>query len=255
MSLEADLLGAFEIHSPDAIRAVLDSGIDVHALIKGKSPVDWLIEMYARSAQFSDCLRVLLDAGASVGDPLLEALLLDDVSALRGVLAADPGSVNRRFHLACAFTSLKDVSGLHVCAEYNSTNCARALIDAGIGVNVRSGFDADGLGGHTPLFHTVNSRRNYCRPVMELLVDSGADLDVRLKGLVWGGGFEWETVILDVSPISYAQCGLYFQFHRVEEDVYSTLSYLYEKRHGVRAPIRNVPNKYLRDERIFPPRT
>ena len=61
----------------------------------------------------------------------------------------------------------------------------------------------------------------------------GANLEIRLKGLVWGGGFEWETVVYDVSPISYAQCGLYFQFHRPEAQVYSNLRYLMEKRHAV----------------------
>jgi hypothetical protein len=49
-------------------------------------------------------------------------------------------------------------------------------------------------------------------------VDAGADLDVRVKGLVWGMGFEWETTIFDVTPTSYAQCGLYFQFHRKEQN-------------------------------------
>ncbi len=91
--------------------------------------------------------------------------------------------------------------------------------------------------------------------MMELLVEAGADLDLRLKGLVWGAGFEWETVVFDVTPISYAQCGLYFQFHRPEAQVYSNIAYLYGKRYSAEPPIRNVPNKYLQDKRVFPPRT
>ena len=67
---------------------------------------------------------------------------------------------------------------------------------------------------------------------MELLVDAGADLDVRVKGLVWGMGFEWETTIFDVTPISYAQCGLYFQFHRKEQNVYGNIAYLWRKKYG-----------------------
>jgi hypothetical protein len=90
--------------------------------------------------------------------------------------------------------------------------------------------------------------------MMELLVGAGASLDVRLKGLVWGSGFEWETTIVDVTPLSYAQCGLYFQFHRREDHVYSNLSYLYEKKCGQTLALRNVPNKYLQDSRVFPPR-
>jgi hypothetical protein len=81
--------------------------------------------------------------------------------------------------------------------------------------------------------------------MLELLVDAGARLDIRLKGLVWGAGEDWETLLLDVTPVSYAQCGLYAQFHRREQDVYRNLSHLYQKQYGVTLPVRNVPNKYL----------
>ncbi|MCI0692255.1 hypothetical protein L0337_09665 [candidate division KSB1 bacterium] len=112
-------------------------------------------------------------------------------------------------------------------------------------MNAPAEVDAVGFGGQTPVFHAVNSIFNYCRPMLELLVEAGADLEVRLKGLVWGGGSDWETLILDVTPISYAQCGLYSQFHRREHDVYNNLSYLYRRRHGAQLRVRNVPNKYL----------
>ena len=143
------------------------------------------------------------------------------------------------------FTSLKGVTSLHICAEYNSVRCAAVLIKAGANVNARADVDADGFGGHTPLFHTVNQHRNFGRPMMELLVKAGAKLDVRMKGLVWGGGFEWETVLFEVTPISYTQCGLIKQFQRSEEDIYSNIGFLYRKLNGKKAPIRNVPNKYL----------
>lgn len=80
---------------------------------------------------------------------------------------------------------------------------------------------------------------------MELLVAAGANLDLQLKGLVWGGGFEWETVVFDVTPLSYAQCGLYAQFHRREKDLYSNIAVLYRSRYGTEPPVRNVPNRYL----------
>ena len=48
-----------------------------------------------------------------------------------------------------------------------------------------------------------------------------------------------------LTPVSYAQCGLYTQFHRDERDVYSNLTHLYRRLHGAELPIRNVPNKYL----------
>lgn len=236
-----DLIEAFELHSPRSIRECLAAGASPTALIDGKRPVDILIEMYTRSSQFAACLRVLLDAGASIGDPLLEAVLLDDDAALRMIQ-----DTSRKLSPLCAYTSCDGVTALHLCAEFNALRCARSLIDAGADVNARAELDADGLGGQTPLFHAVNSNQNYCRPMMELLVDAGADLDVRLKGLVWGKSMPWETVLFDVTLFSYAQCGLYRQFHRREEDIYQNIEFLYRRRYNAEAPVRNVPNKYLK---------
>jgi ankyrin repeat protein len=244
MSLEADYLGAFEEHSADGIRHALAAGASATALIKGKTPIDCLIEGYLRSPQFGACLRILLDAGAAIEDPLLEAVLLDDDSAVQRFVKMGE-DLNRKLRIPCAFTSCQGVTALHICAEFNCVKCARVLLQAGADVNARANIDADGFGGQTPIFHAVNSIFNYCRPTLELLVEAGAHLDARLKGLVWGAGADWETLLLDVTPISYAQCGLYAQFHRREHDVYGNLSYLYRKRYVATLPVRNVPNKYL----------
>jgi len=187
MSITDDLLGSFEVHSPRGIREALDAGASPIEPIRGKKPIEWLIEMYTRSPRFGECLRVMLDAGSVTDDPMLEAVLLDDDASLRRILKTSAPGLERKLYLECAYTSLKGVLALHVCAEYNSVRCAGALLKAGIDVNVRADIDAEGIGGQTPLFHAVNSNRNHCRPVMELLVEAGADLDVRLKGLVWGG--------------------------------------------------------------------
>lgn len=245
MSVEADLLGAFEEHSPNGIRELLAARVSPTEPIKGKRPIDSLIEMYLRSARFAECLQVMLDAGATIGDPLLQSILLDDDAALRGLFARSSESLKTKLSPLCAFTSCRGVSALHICAEFNSVRCARVLLENGADVNARAGQDADGIGGHTPIFHAVNSIFNYCRPVMEILVDAGADLDIRLRALLWGESMNWETVLYDVTPISYAQCGLYQQFHRREEHIYSNIERLYCKRYDKAPPLRNVPNKYL----------
>ncbi len=245
MATEADLLGAFEVHSPDSIRAALAAGVSPTELIHGKRPMDWLIEMYLRSPRFAECLQVLLDAGASVGDPLLQALLLDDDAGLRGMLSGSSEVLERILSPLCAYTSCRGVSALHICAEFSSTRCAGVLLDAGADVNARARQESDGLGGQTPIFHAVNSNLNYCRPVMEMLVDAGADLDIRVRSLLRGESMSWETTLYDVTPISYAQCGLYRQFHRREEDIYSNIDYMYRKRYNKEIALRNVPNQYL----------
>lgn len=251
MSLVSDLLVAFEVHSPESIRSALTAGASPTDLIRsqgaggaGKTPMDSLIEGYLRSQRFTACLRVLIDAGATIADPVLEAVLFDDDEALERALEP-PDRVNKKLTVPCAFTSCEGVTPLHICAEFNSVRCARILLDAGADVNATADTDADGFGGQTPIFHAVNSIHNYCRPMMELLADAGADLDVRVTGLIWGPGQDWETRIVDVTPLSYAQCALYAQFHRREEDVYANLAYLYRRRYGPELPIHNVPNRYL----------
>ena len=178
MAAADDLLVAFEYHSPEMIRDALAAGADPRALIKGKTPIDCLIEMYSRSKRFADCLRTMFDAGATLDDPALTAVLLDDAEGLLELLRTGAFVVEQIFNLECTFTSLQGVSALHICAEYNSVNCARVLLDAGADVDARAALDEDGLGGHTALFHTVNSNRNFAGEMMRLLVERGANLDI-----------------------------------------------------------------------------
>jgi ankyrin repeat protein len=208
-------------------------------------PIDSLVAMYLRTPRFAECLQVMLDAGATIHDPLLKAILLDDDVELRGLLPRSSECLTRKLSSPCAFTSCRGVSALHICAEFNSIRCARVLLDNGADVNAGADQDADGIGGHTPIFHAVNSIFNYCRAAMELLVNAGADLGIRVRALLWGESMSWETVLYDVTPVSYAQCGLYRQFHRREEHIYSNIEYLYRKRYENAPPLRNVPNKYL----------
>jgi ankyrin repeat protein len=132
-----------------------------------------------------------------------------------------------------------------VAAEYGNLKAARALIEAGADVNARADIDGHGLSGHTPLFHTVSSNHNRSEPIMRLLLDAGARTDVRLEGITWGKGYEWETTFFDVTPISYAQMGLLPQVHRNEREIYSNVRRLLEAAGRTVPPLENVPNRYL----------
>jgi len=138
------------------------------------------------------------------------------------------------------------VSLLHVAAEFGNFDAARALVEAGADVNARAEVDEHGLNGHTPLFHTVNSFHNRSEPIMRLLLAAGARTDIRLAGVTWGKGYEWETTFFDVTPISYAQMGLLPQVHRNEGEIYSNVRYLLEASGRKVPPLENVPNRYLR---------
>jgi hypothetical protein len=244
-SVEFDLLGAFEGHSVKEIRAILNAGFDVRARIKGKSVVNSLIEMYYRSDDFPDCLRLLLDRGAVVDDPRILPVLLNDADGLAAALQADPSLINHRTSMVSTFTPLIGASLLHVAAEYGNLEVARVLIKRGADLEARASVDENGLNGHTPIFHTVNSNDNRAAPVLQLLLEAGARPDVRLEGITWGKGFEWETTFFDVTPISYAQLGLLPQVHRRERDTYANIKRLLKAAGRAVPPLPNVPNRYL----------
>lgn len=241
-----DLLVAFETHSVERLRTLLDAGFDVRSPVQGKTPVNFLIEMYFRSDRFPACLRLLLERGATLEDPKLAPILLDDPQALETAVRQDPALLAHRTSLVCAFTPLVGASLLHVAAEYGHLAVAEKLLELGAEVDARAATDEFGLNGHTPLFHTVNSNSNRSAPVMRLLLAAGAQPDLRLPGITWGAGFDWETACFDVTPISYAQLGLLPQMHRKEQDCYDNVRALLEACGRAVPPLGNVPNRYLR---------
>jgi ankyrin repeat protein len=245
VTTEDKILIAFELHSPEKIRACLDRGLDLRVPIKGKLPVNWLTEMYSRSDAFPECLRLLLDRGAVLDDPVLEPVLLDDAEGVAAMVRATPSVLGHRTTMVSAFTPLVGASLLHVAAEYGNARAARVLVEMGADVHAAAPVDEYGLNGHTPIFHTVNSNGNRAAPIMRLLLQAGARSDVLLRGITWGKGFEWETTLLDVTPISYAQFGLLPQVHREERDIYANVRLLLEAGGRAVPPLDNVPNRYL----------
>ncbi len=244
-----EMLSGFDGHDVEAVRAALDAGADPCNPVRGKAPILWLLEEYTRSDRLGDCLRLLLERGAELPDPYLTPVLLNDAPAVIKMVRAQPSILHHRTTLVSAFTSLEGVSLLHVAAEYCHFEAARALVEEGADVNAKAHIDNDGLNGHTPLFHTVNSIHNCSEPIMTLLLEAGARTDISLAGITWGKGFAWETTYFDVTPLSYAQMGLMPQMHRIEHDIYSNIRKLLTASGRTGTPLRNVPNRYLKPKR------
>jgi ankyrin repeat protein len=238
---------ACELHSLDRLHAALAAGLDARAPIEDKGAITWLIEMYTRSDRFAACLRLLLEHGAVPDDPLAVPVLLDDPDAIAAMASQTPDYTRQRVTMSSAFTPLAGVSLLHVAAEFGHVAAARALLALGADVNDRADVDADGLGGHTPLFHTVNAHADRSQPVTHLLLEAGAAVDARVAGLVWGRGFEWETALFDLTPLSYAQLGNLPQMHRDELQIADTVRLLLTAAGRPVPPLPNLPNRYLRE--------
>ena len=238
-------VGAVETHDVEGLRRLLESGLDPTVEIRGRSTIEWMIEMYTRSSRFSSCLELVLDAGAELDDAGLRAVLLDDAAGVARVIDADPSQLDRKLSLVTTFALLNQASLLHVAAEFGNTNAVAALIAAGADIEAQAAIDEFGVGGQTPLFQTVNTAFNHCAPAMELLLDAGARVDVRLAGLRWGKDFPWETTLYDVTPLSYAQAGLLPQFHRAPVDIQDNVERLLAAAGRPVPPRVNIPNAYV----------
>ncbi|WP_114789402.1 ankyrin repeat domain-containing protein [Niabella yanshanensis] len=241
------IAGDFETHSAEGIRECFENGIDPNLLHRGKPLIYELINMYLRSERFKDCVQAFVDFGLQFDDKALLAVLLDDAQQLDLLLNQDKELLYKKYTFDCAFTPLYEASLLHICAEYNHLHCAKTLIEHGMAVNIKAGIDSFGFGGQTPVFHTVNQHANACIDVMKFLISRGADLKLTLPGLIWGKGYEWETFIPSINPISYAMMGLLPQFQRTEVQIYETIGILLKARYGISYFPVNVPNEYLKN--------
>jgi hypothetical protein len=236
---------AFELHNVDGINECFANGIDPNQINDGRPLIYGLIDMYSRGPMFKQCVKAFVDHGLQFDDTILLAVLSDDAVALDHLLSADKTALTKKYSFRCTFTPLYEVSLLHICAEYNHLSCAATLVQHGADVNTKAGLDENGFGGHTPIFHTVNQNDNRCIDVLKFLLTQNADLSLTVKGLTWGKGYEWETFIPSVNPISYAMMGLLRQFQRTEPQIYEVVSLLFEAKYGEGYFPGNVPNKYL----------
>jgi Ankyrin repeat len=239
------IITAFELHSVAEIKDSFENGINPNQLSNGKPLIYDLINMYTRGPSFKKCIKTFVDYGLEFEDNVLLSVLLDNDTLLDTQLAANKAALAKRYSFACTFTPLYEVSLLHICAEYNHLACAKVLVKHGADINSKAGVDENGFGGHTPIFHTVNQHANMCVEMMNYLLSQKADLTLTVKGLVWGKGYEWETFIPAVNPISYAMMGLLRQFQRTEKQIYEVVSLLLKAKDGTEYNPPNVPNKYL----------
>lgn len=240
-----DILTAFELHSPETIRECFAEGIDPNATYAGKPLVYSLINMYTRGPRFRECINVFVDAGLQFDDSILLAVLANDPTSLSELILRDSSLIHNRYSFDCTFTPLTEASLLHICAEYNHVDCAKILIAAGLSIDAQAGYDEYGFGGQTPIFHTVNQHANTCMDMLNLLLAHGADLELTVKGLIWGRGYSWETFIPSVNPVSYAMMGLLRQFQRTEKQIYHVVSMLIMSKYGINYLPANIPNAYL----------
>jgi hypothetical protein len=165
------VFGPCETLAPRDLKWLLDHGADPRVTSREYgTPLTLLIGTYMRNARGrSACLEVLADAGFRLPDTPAMAFHRGRIDLLAAHLDRDPSLLEHRFQEGEIFppelgiapgdglhgTPVAGGTLLHLAVEYDDIDVARWLIERGADVNVKAALDADGFGGHTPMFHTV----------------------------------------------------------------------------------------------------
>jgi len=215
--VNADCSGDFPIifapcesMDPEALKWLVDRGANPNRNARGGTALDYLLGTYARSPErLSACVDVLLAAGGRTryNAPGVLEVLRPPLDGLAERLDADPQLVRRRFpELDCGSTGgrrllLQGATLLHVAAEFGYVDAARLLLDRGADVNARASVDDAGIGGQTAIFHAVTQFSDAGLPMVQFLVEHGADLTVRVK---LPGHYDRPDEVVECTPLGYA---------------------------------------------------
>jgi hypothetical protein len=196
------VMGPCETLNADGLELLLDLGAE---LADGQgdrlAPVALILQTYCRGPKGKHrCLDLAEGKGVTLPDTPVMAVHRGRIDLLEAHLRRDPLLLSRTFpheeiyppalgchadhSLALHGTPLAGTTLLHICVDFDEIEIARWLIEKGADVNAKAETDADGFGGHTPLFGCVVSQSYLCRlqrdgAFAKLLLDRGADPNVR----------------------------------------------------------------------------
>ena len=198
------------------------------------APVDVVIETDSRKPSAKHAiLEMYASHGLELPDTPTMALHRGRIDLLEEHLRRDPNLLRRTFshreiypaEMGCkdpidatVGTPLGGTTLLHMCVDYDEMEIARWLLDKGMDVNARAAVGANGFGGYTALFSTVvsqpnfwmnyNKRGPFVAPLTELLLERGADPNVRAslwKQLHPGHGDTTRHEYRDVTALSWGR--------------------------------------------------
>jgi len=196
------VMGPCETLNDDGLAFLLEMGAEL-ADEKGDrlAPVGLLLQTYCRGPKGKHaCLEIVGRNGIEIPDTPVMAMHRGRIDLLESHLRRDPQLLTRTFSheeiyppslgcsedhsLALHGTPLAGSTLLHMCIDFDEVEIFRWLIEKGADVNARAEVDADGFGGHTPLFGCVVSQSFMCRlqqdaSLARFLLDHGADPNAR----------------------------------------------------------------------------
>jgi hypothetical protein len=160
------------------------------------APLAMVLETYARNPDGKhEILASMHRRGYELPDSPMMALHCGDITRLEEHVQRDPSLLSRRFalrgvyptELGCSpdgrsgmhWTPIDGTTMLHLAIDFDEYEIFEWLLARGADIDARAVIDADGFGGHTPLFHTVVSHPSRDTRFIRALLGHGARTDVR----------------------------------------------------------------------------
>lgn len=214
------IFAACEALDPDALQWLLNHNADPNCgreaewKSRGMSfpgrALDYLLSAYVRGPELlTRCVEILLLAGgkSKYEVPAALAVICGRLDELNDLLDADPTLISKRFAgldfgpTASRMLTLRGTTLLHVAAEFQRLDAATLLLQRGADVNAKAVLDEAGVGGQTPIFHAATQPNDDGLPIVQLLVEQGADLGLKAK---LPGHYESPGEVVECTPLGYA---------------------------------------------------
>lgn len=224
------VMGACETQNAAGLELLLELGAELCDADGNRlAPVAMLLETYCRNpAGKHRCLELVVERGIHLPDTPVMALHRGRIDLLEEWLRRDPDLLSKTFsyrdiypmELGCHQdtslglhgTPLDGTTLLHMCVDFDEMQIARWLLEKGADANAQGQVDAEGFGGHTPLFNAVVSQAHTCgrqhdASMAKLLLSFGADPSMKasIRKRLRFVDDESEHRYRDVTPLSYGE--------------------------------------------------
>jgi ankyrin repeat protein len=202
-----------ECLDPDGLQFLIDHGADVTfppmaTKYGGATPMSHTLGTYVRghNDRKHRCIEILLRHRAIVAPeitPPMLAIHRGDVGTLADLVDRDASLLSKHFsNMPYGNIDLRGATLIHLAAEFGEIECLDALLDRGVNINLVAEV-IDGVGGQTPIFHTIATNQGSSSQTLEHLVHrAGQQIDVSHRATFRLYG---EVQTTPVTPLEYAE--------------------------------------------------
>jgi hypothetical protein len=208
------IMGPAENHNPYGMKYLLDLGAEISDGDGNRlAPVGMLLTTYTRyPKEKHECLELLAAHDIALPNTPTMAIQRGRLDLLEQHLQRDSQLLSRTFSYEDIYppqfggvgifgTPLDGTTLLHLCVDFNEPEMLLWMLERGADANAKAVVDAEGFGGHTPLFGCVVTAPGTHRDerLARLLLERSADPNVRVS--LRKDGREYR----DVTPLSWGE--------------------------------------------------